>query len=164
MAATDRGRHRPGACGLVAACAWQILHIQYACTPEGTSAQATNPFAIEDPKYPRAEGDTFLTYPEWYIVYAYADLAGVTRASSESSFNYFGSIGGFWSSLCGARRSTSLARPPTQDQMMTDYIIGSSFMAEMAVQGLYERTIGALTAAWRGASRTREDDFNLAML
>jgi hypothetical protein len=37
-------------------------------------------------------------------------------------------------------------------------------MAEMAVQGLYERTIGALTAAWRGASRTREDDFNLAML
>jgi hypothetical protein len=148
----------------VAACAWQILHIQYFCTPEGSSAQANNPFAIADPKYPRAEGDTFLTYPEWYIVYAYSDLAGVTRASSESSFNYFSSIGGFWSSLCGARRSTSLTRPPTQDQMVTDYIIGSSFMAEMAVQGLYERTIGALTAAWRGASRTKEDDFNLAML
>ena len=36
-----------------------------------------------------------------------ARSCAVTRASSESSFNYFGSIGGFWSSLCGARRSTS---------------------------------------------------------
>ena len=91
-------------------------------------------------------------------------LAGVTRAASESSFDYFGSIGGFWSSLCGVRKSTSLARPPTQDQMITDYIIGSSFMAEMAVQGLYERTIGALTVTWRGATRTKEDNFNLALL
>jgi hypothetical protein len=148
----------------VVACAWHILHVQYGCTPENASANASTGFGIADAKYPRAEGDSFLTYPEWYIVYAYADLAGVTRASSESSFNYFGSIGGFWSSLCGARRSTSSVRPPTQDQMVTDYIIGSSFMAEMAVQGIYERTIGALTAAWRGAARTKEDDFNLALL
>lgn len=148
----------------VGACAWHILYVQYACTPESSLANAGSGFVIPDAKYARAEGDSFLTYPEWYIVYAYADLAGVTGASSESSFDYFGSIGGFWSSLCGARRSTSLARPPTQDQTVTDYIIGSSFMAEMAVQGIYEGTIGALTAAWRGASRTREDDFNLALL
>jgi hypothetical protein len=147
----------------VAACAWQIINVQYRCTPESSAANASSGFGITDPKYARAEGDSFLSYPEWYIAYAYSDLAGVTRASSESSFDYFGSIGGFWSSLCGARRSTSSARPPTPNQMVTDYIIGSSFMAEMAVQGLYERTIGALTAAWR-PSRTREDDFNLAML
>ncbi|MBR0753408.1 hypothetical protein JQ604_14565 [Bradyrhizobium jicamae] len=148
----------------VVACAWQILNVQYGCKPESSAANAGTGFGIDDAKYRRAEGDSFLTYPEWYIVYAYSDLAGVTRASSESSFDYFGSIGGFWSSLCGARKSTSLARPPTQDQMITDYIIGSSFMAEMAVQGLYERTIGALTVAWRGAVRTKEDDFNLALL
>ena len=148
----------------VVACAWQILNVQYGCKPASSAANASTGFDIDDPKYMRAEGDSFLTYPEWYIVYAYSDLAGVTRASSESSFDYFGSIGGFWSSLCGARRSTSLARPPTQDQMITDYIIGSSFMAEMVVQGLYERTIGALTVAWRGSARTKEDAFNLALL
>ncbi|MBU6456494.1 MAG: hypothetical protein KGQ48_03015 [Bradyrhizobium sp.] len=148
----------------VAACAWQILNVQYRCTPEGPAAYPSTGFGITDPGYARAEGDSFLTYPEWYIVYAYSDLAGVTRTASESSFDYFGSISGFWSSLCGARRSTSSARPPTQDQMITDYIIGSSFTAEMAVQGLYERTIGALTVAVRGATRTREDDFNLALL
>ncbi|MDC6652673.1 hypothetical protein, partial [Leclercia adecarboxylata] len=48
--------------------------------------------------------------------------------------------------------------------MITDYIIGTSFTAEMAVQGLYERTIGALTVAWRGSTRTKEDEFNQALL
>jgi len=155
-----------GLCLLVfaAACTWEILNIQYGCKPEGSATGVTAGFGIDDPKYARAEGDSFLTYPEWYIVYAYSDLAGVTRTSSESSFDYFGSISGFWSSLCGARRSTSLQRPPTQDQMITDYIIGSSFTAEMAVQGIYERTVGALTVAFRGPDRAKEDEFNLALL
>jgi hypothetical protein len=148
----------------VVTCTWQILNIQYGCKPEGPAPNTAIGFGIDDPRYARAEGDSFLTYPEWYIVYAYSDLAGVTRASSESSFDYFSSIGGFWSSLCGARRSTSSQRPPTQDQMITDYIIGSSFTAEMAVQGIYERTVGALTVGLRGSNRTKEDEFNLALL
>src|SRR5262249_19199595 len=73
----------------VVACAWQILNVQYGCKPEGSAANAGKGFGIDDAKYPRAEGDSFLTYPEWYIVYAYSDLAGVTRAASESSFDYF---------------------------------------------------------------------------
>ncbi|MBR0932455.1 hypothetical protein [Bradyrhizobium jicamae] len=148
----------------VAFCAAEIGYVQYGCTPDGAAPAAAAGFAIDDPKYARAEGDTYLTYPEWYIVYAYSDLAGVTRASSESSFDYIGSISGFWSSLCGARRSSSAARPASQDQMLTDYIIGSSFTAEMAVQGLYERTIGALAVAWRGPKPAREDAFNQALL
>ncbi|KWV49652.1 hypothetical protein AS156_15910 [Bradyrhizobium macuxiense] len=148
----------------VAFCASQIGYIQFVCTPESSASVAAASFGIGDPKYARAEGDSFLTYPEWYIVYAYADLAGVTRASSESSFGYYRSIRGFWSSLCGARRSTSADRPASEDQMVTDYIIGSSFTAEMAIQGLYERTIGALTVAWRGPKRTKEDEFNQTLL
>lgn len=148
----------------VAACASQIVYVQYGCTPADSAPVASAGFGVDDPKYARAEGDTFLTYPEWYIVYAYSDLAGVTRTSSESSFDYFRSVRGFWSSLCEARRASSSARPATQDQMVTNYIIGSSFMAEMAVQGLYERTIGALTVAWRGSVRTKEDEFNQALL
>lgn len=145
-------------------CASQIVYVQYGCTPQGSATASNTGFEIDDPKYARAEGDSFLTYPEWYIVYAYSDLAGVTRTASESSFGYFRSIGGFWSSLCGARRATSSVRPASQHQIVTDYIIGSSFTAEMAVQGLYERTIGALTAAWRGSARTKEDEFNRALL
>jgi hypothetical protein len=145
-------------------CASQIGYVQYGCTPAGSTPASSAGFAIGDPKYARAEGDSFLTYPEWYIVYAYSDLAGITRASSESSFDYLQSIRGFWSSLCEARRASSSARPPTQDQMITNYIIGSSFTAEMAVQGLYERTIGTLAVLWRGPDRTKEDEFNRTLL
>ena len=52
----------------------------------------------------------------------------------------------------------------THDQVTTDYIIGISFTAEMAIQGGYERTIGALTAWLRGPQRTPEDAFALRML
>jgi hypothetical protein len=116
-------------------------------------------FNIDDQKYYRAEGDSYLTYPEWYIVYAYIDLADVTRQSSESSFDYIQSIRGFWTSLCGARRTASAIGPVTRDQVITDYIIGVSFTAEMSIQGGYERTIGALSAWLRGSNRTPEDIF-----
>ncbi len=43
------------------------------------------------------------------------------------------------------------------------YIIGPSFTAEMAAKGLYENTIGALTAWMRGPTRTPEDEFALSV-
>jgi hypothetical protein len=43
------------------------------------------------------------------------------------------------------------------------YTIGVSFSAELAVKGLYETTLGRLTAAMRGAERTAEDRFALAV-
>jgi hypothetical protein len=119
---------------------------------------------VWDGGYHRAEGDSYLTYPEWYIVYAYIDLAGVTRQSSESAFDYLSSIKGFWSSLCSATRTASAIGPVTMDQRVTDYIIGLSFSLEMGLQGLYERTIGALTVLTRGDTRTPEDAFNLRFL
>lgn len=63
---------------------------------------AGDEFDIRIPGYRRAQGDSYLTFPGLYIVYAYDDLVGVTRQSSESAFNYLDSIRGFWTSLCGA--------------------------------------------------------------
>ena len=103
-----------------------------------------------------------MSYPEWYIVHAYTDLAGVTRQSSESAFDYFASITGFWRSLCRATRAASRVGPVTADQKTTNYIIGISFTAEMAIIGGYERSIGAVTAWLRGPRRTAEDEFAAA--
>ena len=121
-------------------------------------------FAITDAGYARFQGDSFLTFPEWYIVHAYNDLAGVTARSSESAFDYLASIRGFWTSLCGATRQASESGPASADQKMTNYIIGFSFTAEMGLMGTYERTIGALTAWTAGGRKTAEDEFNLTLL
>ena len=110
----------------------------------------------------RDEVNTYLTYPEWAVVHAYEDLAGVMRAGSESDFKYFRTISGFWSSLCQVKRLATSRGKVAFDYTAALYIIGFSITAEMGIKGLYEDTIGAVTAWIRGANRTPEDDFALA--
>jgi hypothetical protein len=54
--------------------------------------------------------------------------------------------------------------PVTADQKTTNYVIGVSFTAEMGLQGLYERTLGALTNWIAGGRKTAEDEFKLRLL
>jgi hypothetical protein len=115
------------------------------------------------PAYRRDEVNSYLTYPEWAIVHAYQDLAGVMRRSSESDFAYFASIAGFWSSLCDLTRHASSRGPISLEYKVTLYTIGVSFAAEMGIKGAYEHTIGRLTAWLRGPTRTPEDTFALTV-
>ena len=72
----------------VIAAAAPIVAIETGCGSGTVPLAQTRGLAIGDAGYRRAEGDSYLTYPEWYIVHAYADLAGVTRQSSESRYDY----------------------------------------------------------------------------
>jgi hypothetical protein len=141
-----------------------VFGVEKSCVSPLPVPSVTSDFAITDPGYARPQGDSFLTFPEWYIVHAYTDLAGVTAQSSESSFDYLASIRGFWSSLCGATRQASTSGPASADQKATNYIIGFSFTLEMGLMGAYERTIGALSEWTTGGRKTSEDEFNAALL
>jgi hypothetical protein len=141
-----------------------VVGVERSCVSPIPPPNVRSDFAIRDHGYARAQGDTFLTFPEWYIVHAYSDLAGVTARGNESDFDYLASITGFWSSLCGATRQASLSGAGSADQKLTNYIIGFSFTLEMGLQGAYERTIGALTAWTADGRKTAEDEFNLALL
>jgi hypothetical protein len=141
-----------------------VVGVEKSCVSRKPAPAVRSDFAITDEGYSRFQGDSFLTFPEWYIVHAYNDLAGVTAQSSESGFDYLASIRGFWSSLCGATRQASVSGPASADQKMTNYIIGFSFSAEMGLMGAYERTIGALTESTTGGRKTAEDAFNLTLL
>jgi hypothetical protein len=109
----------------------------------------------------RNEVDSYITYPEWAIVYAYDDFAAVTRRGSKSDFHYLDSIRSFWTSLCALERVAPQHGQVALDYNATLYIIGPSFTAEMATEGLYENTIGALTVRIRGPKHTPEDEFAL---
>jgi hypothetical protein len=141
-----------------------IMSVEKFCLADGPTPTITSDFGLPGEGYARQQGDSFLTFPEWYIVHAYNDLAGVTAKASESDFDYLASIRGFWSSLCGATRQASTSGPATADQKATNYIIGFSFTLEMALQGAYERSIGALSEWTAGGHKTAEDEFNLALL
>ena len=138
-----------------------ILYVEKECRVANPPAPVKSAFAVADPAYQRAEGDSYLSYPEWYIVHVYVDLAAVTRQSSESSFDYLTSIFGFWRSLCANTQVAESRGPVSFDQRSIDYVIGASFTVEMLVIGGYERTLGALGVWARGPTRTPEDAFAL---
>lgn len=122
--------------------------------------QAAPPW-VADAGYSRPETNSYLSYPEWYIVYAYQDFAGVLRRHDESGFDYLASIGGFWTSLCGVNRIASAQGGGELDEKAMLYVIGVSFTAEMAIKGAYETTLGRISAWSRGPERTNEDVFAL---
>jgi hypothetical protein len=102
----------------------------------------------------RAEVRTWLTYPEWHIVYS-ADALGRWLSSGQrpSGYAYGSDIAGFWRGFC-AINGVVRGRPGASDAKVMIYTIGISFTVEMAVKAAYERTIGRLSEAiggWRSA-------------
>ena len=62
-----------------------VARVEKYCVAAGPPAVVTSDFGIDDDGYARAQGDSFLTFPEWYIVHAYSDLAGMAEGASESN-------------------------------------------------------------------------------
>jgi hypothetical protein len=136
-----------------------ILWIEATCrAPTERPAQSRAPL-VADPGYARRESDSYLSFPEWHIVYAYEDLAGVLRRGDESDFAYGRQIAGFWNSLCRLNRvATARGAVPSDTKVML-YTIGWSFTVELAGKGAYEKTVGRAFEWLRGAGKTAEDEF-----
>ena len=103
------------------------------------------------------EANSYLTYPEWHIVYAYEGLAKSLQKGDEHEFGYRQSIAGFWTSFCALNRKASSRGGADFPTRMTLHIIGQSFTFEMAMKAAYEETIGRFFAARRGAEKSAQD-------
>jgi hypothetical protein len=124
--------------------------------------QAFKPI-ITDPAWQRVEANSYLTYPEWHIVYAYQGLAEVLRNDDEHAFPYTASVTGFWRSACELNRVANRHGGGDFATRATMYTIGVSFTVEMAMKALYEETIGRVFALLRGQAKTPQDAFAAAM-
>ncbi len=133
-----------------------VLRNEGLCVVSPTK-QAGNVQSLINKANHRQEINTYLTYPEWMIVHAYEDFAGITRQSSESDFHYFQSIGNYWSNLCDVSKIASSQGQISTEYRVMLYVIGLSFTAEFGVKGAYEKTLGALSAWARGDNPTPED-------
>ena len=59
------------------------------------------------PGYQRPEESTYLTYPEWAIVYAAREYAGFVKDHQPSGFPYWSYIGRFWQDYAMVIRASS---------------------------------------------------------
>ncbi len=92
----------------------------------------------------RPEEQTFLTLPEWSIVYAGDELAAHLETGLPSRFPYFRAIRQFWSMQAAMRRATKGVYPSNSEYRVMIAVIGASFTVECALKGAYELTMGRL--------------------
>jgi hypothetical protein len=132
-----------------------VGYVELACRGS-SSEQAYRPL-ITDAAFQRREANTYLTYPEWHMVYAYDGLAEALKTGDEHAFDYFESVAGFWRSTCALMRVADAHGGADRDTRVMIHTIGVSFTAEMAMKAAYEETIGRGTAWMRGRGKTAQD-------
>ncbi len=132
-----------------------VAYVELACRGEA-AAQTYQPL-IADPAFQRREANTYLTYPEWHIVFAYDGLAHALKTGDEHAFDYLDSIANFWSSACGLTRVAGRHGGADFDTRSMIHTIGVSFTMEMLAKAAYEETLGRATAWLRGPRKTPQD-------
>jgi hypothetical protein len=110
------------------------------------------------PGYLRAEAFTYLTYPEWYIVYSADEYARHVRRSPPSAFPFGGAVRQYWGAYAAACDATRGRYPFEAGYHVMLGVIGLSLTAEYGVKALYENTIGRATE-WLFTTDTAEDVF-----
>ena len=108
--------------------------------------------------YKRPEESTYLTFPEWYLVFNPQEYGQFIAENKPSGFPYFTSIGQFWSGYCQVYGITKRNYPFNGGVQLMESVIGTSFSVEYAVKGVWENTIGRISE-WLGGVQTEEDAY-----
>jgi hypothetical protein len=144
------------------------VYILGACQSGGIPVRTDNQSQLPAPivqalaqtkQWRRPEADSFLTYPEWYIVYTSQDYARYLQFNTASGFRYFASAFGFWTSYCDMNKYVAARYPFSKDAHITNYVIGLSHSAEFILRGIYENTVGRLTELFGPGTATAEERF-----
>ncbi|MBK9924012.1 MAG: hypothetical protein IPP66_01855 [Anaerolineales bacterium] len=132
--------------------------------PESTLDDAAMRDAIAKiPDYYRPESKTYLTLPEWYIVYSTDEYAAFLQKNSSSNFPYFKAVGQYWQSYVDVCHEIKGRYPFNGDSQFTDAFIGISFTAENMLKGAYEGTIGRVTD-WVSSDKPTEEEVYAAQV
>ncbi len=109
--------------------------------------------------YARDEGQTYLTHPEWYIVYSSEEYADYIRDRLPTDFPYVASIGQYWVHYREANLLTRREYPFNWGYQVMLWVIGTSYSVELALKGLYENTVGRVTGWTTGGAASDADRY-----
>lgn len=108
----------------------------------------------------RGPEQTFLTFPEWYLVHSPAEYAAyLQNGNAPSAFPLFAHVAQFWQSYAAVNREIQ-AYPFNGGYHLMVCVIGVSTTVEYGLKGLYEHTIGRIAEAFdSSAGKTPEERF-----
>jgi hypothetical protein len=107
--------------------------------------------------YARFEDQTYLTMPEWYIIYNADEYANFIAHNPPSRFPYFKVVGQYWQAyvdVCGVIQ----ARYPFNARYTFKLVFaGLTFTTQSMLKGMYEFTLGRVTEWISSGSPTGEE-------
>ncbi|MDJ0754289.1 MAG: hypothetical protein QNJ45_12270 [Ardenticatenaceae bacterium] len=115
------------------------------------------PETADLPDYARNEEQTYLTLPEWYIVFNADEYGAFLADNRPSRFSYGQAIRQFWSTYYTVCRQTRDDYPFNGEYQIILGVIGVSFTVETAVRGGYEKTLGRIFETIGGPEPTEEE-------
>ena len=105
----------------------------------------------------RGEDQTFLTFPEWYLVHSPAELAHFLALQRKpSEFPWAGHIAQFWQGYRAVAHETR-DYPFNAGYHLMVSVIGSSTTVEYGLRSAYESTVGRLAEASSDGRPTAEE-------
>jgi hypothetical protein len=141
----------------VALAAAPILYIEFGCRGTVAEGPAYRPL-IREAEWRREEARTWLTFPEWHIVYSADSFGHFLEKNPPSGYSYLRDIRGFWSGYCAVNRASAASGGADGGTRVMLYTIGLSFSAELLIKGFYENTIGRVFE-WIGGWDSANDRY-----
>lgn len=120
----------------------------------------SNPHPVTPAEHIRPADQTFLTYPEWFLVHSPAEQAHYARTHTTTTFPYMGHVKQLWRSYGIVYDQIKESFPFNTGYHIMIWVIGVSTTVEYGLKSLYETIVGRLTNPPDGAVVTDEDKFN----
>jgi hypothetical protein len=139
-------------------CLWSTAFVGVKCyssTPASRAPAVAPPENL--PRYTRAEAFTYLTLPDWFIVYNADEYASFIASRPPSGFPHVGSIRQYWGLYGTACSATRRTHPFESGSHVMLGVIGASFTVESSLRYVYEHTVGWLTERL-SSTDTAEDE------
>jgi len=135
-----------------------LVGLVFACARDG-AADPTPRAPLTPPEHVRGADQTFLTFPEWFLVHSPAEYAAFLATDARpSAFPLFAHIGQFWQGYAAVNHE--IARFPFNGGYHAMVmVIGTSTTVEYTMKGIYEHTVGRLAEATRTGPKTPEEAF-----
>jgi hypothetical protein len=139
-------------------CATLLAALLLATAAFAASPGPTAPLSSVTPKeHQRGAEQTFLTYPEWFLVHSPAEYAAFVKHHDPSGFPFIGHIRQFWQGYGAVNDATKKDYPFNFGYHVMIMVIGTSTTVEYALRSAYETLIGRLGALARTHGMTEED-------
>lgn len=130
-------------------------------TPQGSEAgvpdEALREATKDIPDYARPESNTYLSLPEWDIIYSTDQYAAFIANNPPSQFPYFKAVGQFWESYADACGAVKGRFPSNGRYHFKLAVMGISFTADNMIKGAYEMTIGRFAELTTSGEATEEE-------